>query len=129
MSESTAPRIGPSWGDNISKKRQRELDGYLAAWNAQGADHGGRNSPFDRSAGEYLDLTLTGADVFYLAACAAVGTTVEYPSFAVEDEDSAPGSPEDATEDMEDMEDTEDTNGYDDEYTIPRHRRRARPVA
>ena len=42
MSERTAPKIGLAWGDNISKKRQRELDRYLDALDAEGDDHGTR---------------------------------------------------------------------------------------
>jgi Pentapeptide repeats (8 copies) len=87
MSESTAPRVGPAWGDNITKKRQRELDGYLAAWDAD-ADHGARKSPFDGPPDESFDRRLTGADVFYLAARSLVGTKQDYPVFEVLDEAS-----------------------------------------
>jgi uncharacterized protein YjbI with pentapeptide repeats len=66
MSDSTAesadaPKIGDTWGDDISEERKEELVAFIAAWDAE-TDHGDRRGPFDKA-------KLTGADVFYLAAC------------------------------------------------------------
>jgi hypothetical protein len=49
-----------AWGQPIEDDRKRELQGMLDAWNAPGADHGDRRSPFD-------GVKLTGADVGWLA--------------------------------------------------------------
>jgi hypothetical protein len=81
MSESTAdtiptadaPKIGEAWGDDISEERQRDLDAFLTVWDAE-TDHGDRKGPFDFGPGRSVNLT--GADVFYLAARALVGTTL-----------------------------------------------------
>ncbi len=51
---------GDAWGDDISDERKAELEQRLQAWE-QEADHGERRGPFD-------SITLTGADVFWLAA-------------------------------------------------------------
>jgi hypothetical protein len=86
MSDATAdtsaadtPKIGIAWGDDISEERKDELDAILAAWDAE-TDHSGRIGPFDRlevREEEKKLLTLTGADVFYLAARALIGTTFQ----------------------------------------------------
>src|SRR5262249_20401470 len=59
-----SPRIGITWGDNISEERQRELDAILAAWDAE-TDHGDRKGPFDRGPHKF-GVLLTGADVYWL---------------------------------------------------------------
>jgi uncharacterized protein YjbI with pentapeptide repeats len=71
MSETAAeaPKIGDTWGDDISEERQRWLDERLTAWDTE-TDHGDRKSRFDAanlSIEEQDRLRLTGADVFYLA--------------------------------------------------------------
>jgi hypothetical protein len=48
------------WGEPITPERQAELQGMLDAWNAPGADHDQRQSPFD-------GVHLTGAEVSWLA--------------------------------------------------------------
>ena len=63
------------------------MDGYLAAWDAANADHGVRKGPFEIPQDEYFGVSLTGSDVFYLAAHSLVGTKVDYPAFANLDED------------------------------------------
>lgn len=73
-----APITGDRWGDEIPEERARELEERLAAWDAE-ADHGDRKGPFDRD-GWYGRLT--GADVFYLAARALIGTTTDQGSIA-----------------------------------------------
>jgi uncharacterized protein YjbI with pentapeptide repeats len=61
MSEQAQPQERlPKWGDDISDERRAELDARLQAW-AQETDHRERRGPFDR-------VSLTGADVFFLAA-------------------------------------------------------------
>jgi hypothetical protein len=74
-------KIGFAWGDDISEERQRELNAILATWEAE-ADRGDRKRPFDvRGVALWSrdgdaswiqfkrkDLTLTGADVSWLAA-------------------------------------------------------------
>ncbi len=67
---STPAPPAPKWGDPISEERQAELQGFLDAWNAPGADHGERKGPFDRtrlSDEEQRRLPLTAAEVFWLA--------------------------------------------------------------
>jgi uncharacterized protein YjbI with pentapeptide repeats len=65
MSEQTQPQEQtPGWGDDISDDRRAELDRRLQAWTAEG--EGGRDGPFQ-------GVSLTGADVFYLAARALAG--------------------------------------------------------
>src|SRR5260221_8599643 len=54
------PPAGDPWGDPISEKRQAELQSLLDAWNAPGADHGGKKGPF-------YGERLTGAEVHWLA--------------------------------------------------------------
>jgi hypothetical protein len=56
---------GTKWGDAISEDRRIELELILQRWGAA-AEQGSRRGPFD-------GVTLTGADVFYLAACALAG--------------------------------------------------------
>ena len=63
---SDAPKIGIVWGDDISEERKRELDVILAASKAE-AGRGKRSNPF-------RGMKLTGADAFYLAVGALVGT-------------------------------------------------------
>jgi hypothetical protein len=72
------------WGEPISAERQAELQAVLDAWNASGADHGGRPGPFavgrlaamlltalaadhGNQAGPSAVRRLTGADVSWLA--------------------------------------------------------------
>ncbi len=64
---------GDRWGDEIPEERVRELEEMLRAWDAE-TDHGDRKGPFD-SGPDKVGVQLTGADVFYLAARALVGTT------------------------------------------------------
>lgn len=54
------PPIGERWGEFPSPERQAELEQRLLAWDKE-SDHGERSGPF-------VDLHLTGADVFWLAA-------------------------------------------------------------
>jgi uncharacterized protein YjbI with pentapeptide repeats len=64
MSEQAQPQgQRPTWGDDINDERKAELDAMVQAWEA---DHSGRDGPFQ-------DVSLTGADVFYLAARVLVG--------------------------------------------------------
>ncbi len=60
MSDEQEPqsKLGERWGDDISDERRAELVEMLQTWEAE---HGDRRSPFDNA-------TLTGADVFWLAA-------------------------------------------------------------
>jgi uncharacterized protein YjbI with pentapeptide repeats len=81
---SAPPKIGIAWGDDISEERQRELDAILAFWDSE-TDHGRRRGPFHnlQELGVWspllqMRLELTGADVYYLAARALVGTTASY---------------------------------------------------
>jgi hypothetical protein len=63
----TEPVAG-SWNDpnDISDARQAELAASQRAWD-QETTHGERRGPFD-------GVELSGADVFWLAACALAGT-------------------------------------------------------
>jgi hypothetical protein len=58
--------VGKRWGDPISAERQAELQGYLDRWEAE-TDHGERRGPFDTGAGQGMGVSLTGADVSWLA--------------------------------------------------------------
>lgn len=65
-----------AWGDDIPPERQAWLEERLQAWERE-ADHGGRKGPFDAtglSDEEGTRVTLTGADVFWLAARTLAGT-------------------------------------------------------
>jgi hypothetical protein len=67
---SVAGTTGYRWGDPISEGRQAQLEAKLKEWETA-ADHGERAGPFD---GGPFRIRLTGADVFYLAACALAGS-------------------------------------------------------
>jgi hypothetical protein len=69
---------GDAWGDDISEERKAELQARLQAWE-QEVDHGERKSPFDRHGS---DVTLTGADVFWLAARMLVNTSEAHVALA-----------------------------------------------
>lgn len=56
---------GNAWGDGISRECKAELEEWLQAW-ANEADHGKKRGAFD-------GITLTGADVFWLAARSLAG--------------------------------------------------------
>jgi hypothetical protein len=60
------------WGEPIATERQVELDGNLKAWAdeepaAGGAGHGERAGPFAGEMADKQGVSLTGADVTYLA--------------------------------------------------------------
>jgi uncharacterized protein YjbI with pentapeptide repeats len=52
--------ITERWGEPVSENRQTELRRMMDSWNASDADHGGSRGPFD-------EVSLTGAEVYWLA--------------------------------------------------------------
>ncbi len=73
-----AEAVGARWGDPISVERQAELQHILADWERHG-DYRVQRGPFDsgtyflRGAGGSV-IDLTGADVYWLAQKAGIGT-------------------------------------------------------
>jgi hypothetical protein len=55
-----------AYGKPISAERQAELQGFLDRWAVE-TDHSGRKGPFARKQGGLFGVSLTGADVSWLA--------------------------------------------------------------
>src|SRR5262245_44170996 len=57
--------LGEAWGESITKRKASYLEDRLQVWELED-DHGSRKGPFEST-------SLTGADVFWLAARALAG--------------------------------------------------------
>lgn len=70
MSQAAKQTPAPRWGEFPTPERQAELTQRLQAWD-QEREHGERQGPFDNTGLASPYISLTGADVFWLAARAA----------------------------------------------------------